>query len=124
MTSSRPEIARKSDHVLLRNFVTAEIKKCAKSREQIADEMTALLSVKVTARMLSSFTAESKERHRFPLEFALAFCEVVGSYRLIRELAKRAGFRMVGPEEERLIVIGRAWEQKRKAEFVLNGGKQ
>lgn len=86
--------------------------------------MSKVLGIPVTERMLRSFTADSKELHRWPAEFDIAFCEVIGNYTLLAERIKRAGFRMIGPNEERLLSIGRAWEQKCRAELILNrGGK-
>lgn len=120
----RPHIShgRSRDAVILRRLITEEIKRSDKSREQIAEEMSRSLAIQVTARMISSFTAESKELHRWPAGFDIAFCEAVGSYRLLAERVKRAGFRMIGPEEERFIALGKAWEQKRRAEVILTGG--
>jgi hypothetical protein len=95
------------------------MKRSSKSREQIAEEMSAMLGVKITARMITSYTSESKELHRWPAEFDLAFCEVTGNYALLADRVKRAGFRLVGPNEERLLEIGRAVVQKARAEKVL-----
>ena len=117
MTLSKTDRAQDGD--LLRATITREIKRSGQSREQIADAMSALVGCRITTRMLTAFTAESKELHRWPAAWDIAFCEVVGSYRLLEERAKRAGFRMVGPEEEELIAIGRAFLDRKKASAFL-----
>ena len=49
--------------------------------------------------MLDSWTAESKEQHRFPAVFLPAFCEAVGSTELLRMLGQAVGaFVLPGPE--------------------------
>lgn len=110
---------RKHDGAAIRQLITGEIKRSGKSREEIAGDMTVLLSIPVTARMISSFTAGSKELHRWPAEFDIAFCEAIGSYQLLQERVKRAGFQMTGPNEQRLISLGKAWEDKMRAEAIL-----
>lgn len=112
---------RRYDAMALRICITREIKRSKKSREQIAAEMSKSLNEKITARMITAFTADSKELHRWPGQYDIAFCEAVGNYRLLSERVKRAGFRMVGLNEERLIRIGKAWEQKTQAEKILAG---
>lgn len=109
----------KQDAAFVRDSITSAIKRCAKSREQVADEMSANLGVRVPERMITAFTAQSKEFHRWPAAFDIAFCEVVGNYSILRERVERAGFRMIGPEEQRLIDVGRAYIEKAKAEAVL-----
>jgi hypothetical protein len=111
---------RQYDADAVRKLVTCEIARSSKSREQIAEEMQGLLAIPVTARMIGSFTAESKELHRWPGSFDIAFCEAVGSYKLLAERVKRAGFRMIGPNEEELLRIGRAFIAREKAQAILD----
>src|SRR5450631_4045976 len=44
-----------------------------KSREAMADEMSALLGIKITVSMLNNYTANSHP-HRIPAEYIPAFC--------------------------------------------------
>jgi hypothetical protein len=104
---------------IIRDSVTAAVKLCAKSRDQIAEEMSSLLDMRVTVRMVNSYTSEAAEKHRWPAEFDLAFCEATGDYSLLRDRVERAGFRMIGPEEARLIEVGRAYLEKARAEATL-----
>ncbi len=107
------------DDAVIRHTISAVIRACRLSREQIADEMTKLLGTRVTEKMLYSYTGESNQQYRFAAAWVLAFCQSVGDFTLLQELALRAGFRMIGPEEERLIVIGKAYVAKVQAEATL-----
>jgi len=61
--------------------------------------MSELVGIDITRTMLDSWTAESKERHRFPAIFLPAFCKAVGSTEPLKLLAKFAGsFVLPGPE--------------------------
>jgi len=61
--------------------------------------MGELLNQDISKYMLDTWTAESKEYHRFPAEFLPAFCEAVGSFEPLRILAEKAGvFMLAGPE--------------------------
>jgi len=80
-------------------IITQCIKRCPLSRWQIAGRMSELLNQEITKYMLDSWTAESKEYHRFPAEYLPAFCEAVGSFEPLRILAEKANvFVVPGPE--------------------------
>ena len=124
--SKRPQAlrtaARASDASAVRELVTILIRKSKKDRERIAAEMSELLRYTVTKRSLDSYTSESSDQNRWPAQYDIAFCEVVGNYRLLQERVRRAGFRMVGPDEEKLIRLGKAVLAKAKAERELAEG--
>lgn len=64
----------------LRAAVAAAIKESPRTREQIAERMTAELGVTVTVAQLNAWTAESKGgTHRFPASYLPAFCAAAGS---------------------------------------------
>jgi len=75
----------------LQGIVTECIKHCPLSRWEIAGRMSALVNQEITKYMLDTWTAESKEYHRFPAEYMPAFCQAVGSYEPLRFLAEKAG---------------------------------
>jgi hypothetical protein len=75
----------------LRHKITNELKKCPYSRYHIAGRMSELTGVEITKTMLDSWTAESKELHRFPAIFLPAFCIAVGSSWLMNFLGRKAG---------------------------------
>jgi hypothetical protein len=83
----------------LRGIISECIKRCPLTRWEIAGSMSALLNQEVSKYMLDTWTAESKEYHRFPAEYLPAFCQTVGSYEPLRFLAEKAGvFLLPGPE--------------------------
>jgi len=83
----------------LRRTINAAISACPLSRHQIAGEMSHLLGVDVTKTMIDTWTAESKEGHRFPAEYLPAFCRATGSRAPLDVLAEAAGlFVMPGPD--------------------------
>jgi hypothetical protein len=108
-----------NDDLLVREVITEAIKRSNKSREQIAEEMTRSLALSVTARMITSFTAESKELHRWPGAWDRAFCAAAGDTRLLFCRVEAAGYKVVDATEASLLDLGREYlRQKRAAEKV------
>lgn len=108
-----------NDDSLVRGLISDAIKRSGKSREQIADEMQDALAVAVTARMIASFTAESKELHRWPGAWDRAFCAVTGDFRLLRCRVELAGYIVITQTESELLNLGREYlRQKRASENV------
>ena len=82
-----------------RAAVSADLKACPHSRYQIAARMSELIGQEITDSMLYSWTADSKERHRFPCQFLPAFIIATGERRTFEVLSKRTGlFVLPGPE--------------------------
>jgi hypothetical protein len=104
-----------NDDLLVRSTITACIKASGKSREQIADIMTELLGLAVTARMITSFTAESKELHRWPGAWDRAFCIAVDSDALLKCRAEAAGYQLIHGEEIQLLELGRQYLRRKRA---------
>jgi hypothetical protein len=98
----------------LKSIVSQTLKGCPLSRFQVAAGMSELLGVEITKYMLDAWTAESKEDHRFPLEYAPAFCRVTGDYGLIRFVCQTAGCYMVEGEEILLTEKGRLQKMKKE----------
>jgi len=83
----------------LQGIITQCVKRCPLSRWQIAAQMSELLNQDISKYMLDTWTAESKEYHRFPAEYLPAFCKAVGSVEPLRILGEKAGvFVLQGPE--------------------------
>ena len=61
----------------VRNALHDAIKNCPLSRWEIAAKMSELLDAEISKSQIDAWTSESKEGHRFPLEYAAAFCQVV-----------------------------------------------
>jgi hypothetical protein len=108
-----------NDDLLVREVITESIKRSGKSREQIAEEMTRTLGIPVTARMITSFTSESKELHRWPGAWDRSFCMAVSDTRLLFCCVELAGFRVIDATEAELLDLGREYlRQKRSSEKV------
>ncbi len=81
-----------------RETISEAIKKSPYSRYAIAARMSELTGYEITKSMLDSWTAESKENHRFPAIFIPAFCEAVGNRDVLTLLCEKSGtFNMKGP---------------------------
>jgi hypothetical protein len=104
-----------NDDSVVRSLLGDAIQKSAKSREQIADEMTGLTGKKISVRMLNDWTAESKE-NRWPLCYTRAFCAVMNDYRLLKYLADNSGLILVTPEDAELLELGRQYILRKEAE--------
>lgn len=59
--------------VRLRHLISDAIKNSPLSRELIAGKMSELLGVEITKSQIDSWSAESKENHRFPFAYSAAF---------------------------------------------------
>jgi hypothetical protein len=109
-----------------RSSVSEALKRCPLSRYQVAAKMSELTDADITKTMLDSWTAESKEGHRFPAVFLPAFCQAVGDTEPLTILGLTAGvFVMPGPEALRAEIqrleeeINRAQTERRKRLMFL-----
>lgn len=105
-----------NDDSLVRGIITSSIKQSGKSREQIAEEMSESLAVQVTARMITSFTAESKELHRWPGAWDRAFCQATGDHRLLIFRVERSGLHVINDDEHDLLELGRQYLLRNQAD--------
>jgi len=87
------------------------IKHCPLSRWEIAGKMGELLNQDISKYMLDTWTAESKEYHRFPAEFLPAFCEAVGSFEPLGILAEKAGVFILPGRDALRAEIGKLEEE-------------
>lgn len=124
-TSARPAGSFDIDSQF-RELISQALKNCPLSRWQVAARMSELTGQEITKAMLDSWTAESKEAHRFPAIFLPAFCEAVGCSDPIRMLGKLVGvFVLPGPEALRAEIqrieedINRKQNEKRKRLLFL-----
>jgi hypothetical protein len=98
----------------VKSIVSQTLKACPQSRFQVAAGMSELIGAEVTKWMLDAWTAESKEDHRFPLEYAPAFCRAAGDYALIRFVCEQAGCYMIEGEDILLTEKGRLQKMKKE----------
>ena len=85
----------------LREAVSLDLKHCPLSRWQVAGSMSELIGTEITKSMLDSWTAESKDGHRFPAVFIPAFCIVTRSTEVLKVLTRHVGV-FVLPGEDAL----------------------
>ena len=72
-------------------------------------------AISVTARMISSFTAESKELHRWPGAWDRAVCAAVNDDTLLKCRAEAAGYVLIRDEEIELLELGRQYLRRKRA---------
>jgi hypothetical protein len=105
-----------NDESIIRGIVTESIRNCNKSRDQIAEEMSALCGDRITVRMLNSYTSEAAEQHRWPAQYTRSFCHVVGNSKLLRCITERSGFHLITDEEAQLLELGKQFLIRKRAD--------
>lgn len=88
------------------------LKASSQSRYQVSARMSELVGHEISKYSLDSWTAESRDGHRFPLEYAAAFESALGSYCLTELLARQRGCRVLKGEESLLAELGRIGQMK------------
>ena len=109
-----------NDDAMVRRTISQAIRDCSKSREQIADEMTEILGVRVTVSMLNDFTASAKRLCRWPAAWDRAFCAVTGDHELLICRVRAAGFTVIGPVERDLLELGREYLRRKRADAATS----
>lgn len=90
------------------------LRHAGKSREQIADEMTLYTGEEITVHMINAWVCQSKENHRFPLEFLPAFRKATDSLESLNVASLACGaFTLRGPDALRADI--RKLDEKRQA---------
>lgn len=83
----------------IRNALYEDIKACPLDRWEIAAKMSQMTDSEVTKFMLDAWTSESKEGHRFPMEFGPAFCRATGGTKVLEVVCQPVGmFALGGPD--------------------------
>jgi hypothetical protein len=104
-----------NDDLLVREVIGNAIKQTEKTRKQIAEEMSRSLAVAVTARMITAFTSESKELHRWPGAWDRAFCAAVDDDSLLKCRVEAAGYHVINESEAELLALGREYLRQKRA---------
>ncbi|NHM25428.1 hypothetical protein G7K71_08470 [Desulfofundulus sp. TPOSR] len=97
----------------LRNAISEGLKRSSLSRYEVAARMSELVGVEITKSQLDSWTAESKEYHRFPAEYLPAFCLVTGHLEPLRMMARMLKCYVLESKEALLAELGRIDQVKR-----------
>jgi len=103
------------DGELVRKVLTDSIRKCKKSRAQLAEEISFLSGRRLTEISLNKFTAESRTDYRWPAELDRAFCHATGDDTLLRCRAELAGYRLITADEIELLELGREYLRQKRA---------
>jgi hypothetical protein len=83
----------------LRHLLSDLLKDCPKSRFEVAAAMSELTGQEITKHQLDSWTADSREGWRFPLEYLPAFEVAVSTHSITAWLADLRGCKvLVGKE--------------------------
>lgn len=98
----------------IRGLVTMALKQTRLSRYEVAGKMSELLGKEITKATLDSWSAESKENHRFPLSYLPAFCRATGSREILRFLADKCGGFYIESAEALYTEFGRIEQMKKE----------
>jgi len=107
--------------------LSAALRHAGKSREQIADEMTLYLGEEISVHMINSWVCQSKENHRFPLEYLPAFRKATNSLEPLNITSLACGaFTLRGPDALRADIrkIEEQKQVKKEEEKALEAEKK
>jgi hypothetical protein len=113
-SSSVSTAGKSSIDAAIRAIITASLKKASGSRYEMAARMSEILGVEITKAMLDSWSAESKENHRFPLVYTAAFCQAIGDFSLVRYAAELCGGYYIEDEDALRLALGRIHEERER----------
>lgn len=99
----------------VRHLVSDLLKVCPRNRFEIAARMSELLGHEITKHQLDSWTAESREGWRFPLEYLPAFEVAVETHQLTTWLADLRGCKVLVGKEALDAEIGKLERLKESA---------
>jgi len=100
----------------LRDELSLGLKRSPLSRYQVAARMSELLGVEVSKAQLDSWTAESKENHRFPAAYLPAFCEATGYREPLKLMAELLRCYLIESQDALLTELGRIGQKKKEME--------
>ncbi len=113
--SAHPQTAGKASiDAAIRAIISSALKRCPLSRYEVAAKMSEILGVEITKAQLDSWSAESKDQHRFPLVYAGAFCQATGDKALARYMAELCGGYYIEGEDAVRLELGKIEEEKER----------
>ncbi len=96
----------------LRELISIALKQTKLSRYEVAAEMSKHVGREITKSQIDSWSAESKENHRFPLAYLNAFVEATGDKTLIRLISEKAGGYFIEGEDALYTELGKIEKQE------------
>lgn len=98
----------------IRDMISDALKGTTLSRHEVAAKMSILLGKEINKSTLDSYSAESKDKNRLPVEYLLAFAEATGNKDIIRLLCDKAGGYFIEGREALHLELGKIQEQKKE----------
>ena len=98
----------------LRGEISEGLRQSGTSRFEVAARMSELCGVEITKSQLDSWTAESKEYHRFPAEYLPAFCHVTGYVEPLRVMAQMVRCYLLESKDALMAELGKIDQTKRE----------
>ena len=108
----------------VRHLISDLLKASPRNRFEIAARMSELLGHEISKHQLDSWTAESREGWRFPLEYLPAFEVAVETHQITGWLAGLRGCRVLAGKEALDAEIGKLERQKEDAARKIRQLKQ
>lgn len=113
--ASQPQTHGKASiDAAVRALISEALKKCPLSRYEVAAKMSEILGVEITKAQIDSWSAESKENHRFPYIYTGAFCMATGDKALARYMSDLCGGYFIEGEDVIRLELGKIEEQKQE----------
>lgn len=112
---SHPQTAGKASiDAAVRALISEALKHCTLSRYDVAAKMSEILGVEITKSQIDSWSAESKENHRFPYIYTGAFCQATGDKSLARYMAELCGGYYIEGEDALNLELGKIEVEKER----------
>lgn len=108
----------------VRHLISDLLKACPRNRFEVAAHMSELTGHEITKHQLDSWTAESREGWRFPLEYLPAFEVAVGTHQITTWMADLRGCKVLVGKEALDAEIGKLERLKEEAARKIKQLKQ
>jgi hypothetical protein len=117
--SSSSSISEKSSvDATLRSIISDSLKHSPLSRWEVAGKMSEILGTEITKSQIDSWSAESKDGHRFPLIYIDAFCRASGDKSLIHYICRLCGGYFIEGQDTLKLELGRIQEKREEIQQV------
>lgn len=91
-----PDVVRAASiRAMLAKAVSAALKDCGKTRDEVADAISDYLGERLSKEMLDAYASEAKEEHVISLPRFLALIHATGDRRLLQALAEGFGWAVI-----------------------------
>ncbi|MDF1555783.1 MAG: hypothetical protein P1P84_22100 [Deferrisomatales bacterium] len=110
--ASPPQPGSLSMGPVVREALTAVLRKCPLSRYEVAGKMSEFIGGEVTKTMLDAYTADSKETHRFPFELAPAFIAATTDRSILSVVATPVGCKVVAGQDVLMLELAKIGDEK------------